>query len=343
MTAFDLQLSEPTTTPMPRRVWAGMVGLYAIVMIAILSTGDPHDHPISRASLISMTIVLSIALGALMVAMLGARLDAKRVTVSGIITLVLSICVLAALNWGDQHDAQHADTSRLAVPWNWIAYFQQQATSASNFSGALTANVLGVAIFEETIKLLPAMFCFAAMRSRSARGFVLSAAMGGLIFGVAESVAFTHLVYQRQGAAAWVYVVRFGASTPAHAFWAAIGAAVTCALEIARSQHCPTNQKKSGADEKNGTRYRFSQAGARDLSSHPFAADRDERKASGTFFSSAVAGWGVACVLHGLHNATQNSIGPVAQVPAIFVAMLLMFAAVRWAWRTDLATSPLAA
>jgi hypothetical protein len=56
-----------------------------------------------------------------------------------------------------------------------------------------------------------------------------------------------------------------------------------------------------------------------------------------------VAGWGVACVLHGLHNATQNSIGPVAQVPAIFVAMLLMFAAVRWAWRTDLAASPLAA
>jgi uncharacterized membrane protein (GlpM family) len=296
MTAFDLQLSEPANTPVPKRVWAGMVGLYAIVMIAILSTGDPHDHPISLASLISMTIVLSIALGALMVAMLGARPDAKGVTVSGIITLALSICVLAALNWGDQHDAQHADTSRLAVPWNWIAYFQQQATSASNFSGALTANVLGVAIFEETIKLLPAMFCFAAMRSRSARGFVLSAAMGGLIFGVAESVAFTHLVYQRQGAAAWVYVVRFGASTPAHAFWAAIGAAVACALSARHGR-----------------------------------------------MSSMLTGWGVACVLHGLHNATQNSIGPVAQVPAIFVAMLLMFAAVRWAWRTDLAASPLAA
>ena len=297
MTAVDLQLSEPNPSPIPKRVWAGMVGLYAIVMIAILSTGDPGDHPISILSLISMTIVLSIALSALMVAILGARSDAKRVTLSGFLTLVLSICVLLALNWGDQHNAQNADTSVLATPWNWIAYFQQQATRATSFSLALTANVFGVAIFEETIKLLPAMCCFAAMRSRSARGFMLAAAMGGMIFGIAESIAFTHLLYQRQGAAAWVYVVRFGASAPAHAFWSAIGAAVACALLKARHGRV----------------------------------------------SSMLTGWAVACILHGLHNATQNCVGPIAQVPAIFVAMLLMFAAVRWAWRSDLAASPLAA
>jgi RsiW-degrading membrane proteinase PrsW (M82 family) len=293
MTAIDFKLSELTTPPMPRRVWAGMVGLYAIVMIAMMTAGTPSEHSISMLSLVSMTIVLSVALTALMSAMLGVRGDASRIVVSALLTLVLSICVMLALQWGDQHDAQHADTSRLVVPWNWIAYFQYQATKATSFSLALTANVFGVAIFEETIKLLPAMVCFVLARGRSARGFMLAAAVGGLIFGVAESIAFMQLIYQREGAAPWVYVMRLGASTPAHAFWSAIGAAVACAMLNARCGR----------------------------------------------MVSLLSGWALACVLHGFHNATQNSIGPAAQVPSVFAAMLLLFIAVRWAWRSDLCRS----
>jgi RsiW-degrading membrane proteinase PrsW (M82 family) len=289
MTAVDLELSEHDTQTLPARVWAAMLGLYAIVMIALFSAAAPGDLPIATQSLIAMTFVVTIGLAAMIILMLGVRADASRVIAAALLTTLLAITVMLALQWGDRHDAAHADTSGLLAPWNWNDHLQNRATRATGFAEALAANVLGVAIFEETIKLLPAIGCFASMRRPRTRGFMLAAALGGLIYGVVESASYAQLVYQRHDAAAWVYVVRFGVAAPAHAFWSAIGAAVAAALLNARYGR----------------------------------------------MVSLMTGWACACLLHGLHNATQSAFGPVAQIPSVFAAMLLLFVAVRWAWRAD--------
>jgi RsiW-degrading membrane proteinase PrsW (M82 family) len=290
MAAIDLTLSEHETQPLPGRVWAAMLGLYAIVMIALFSAAAPGDLPIAAHSLIAMTFVVTIGLAAMIIMMLGVRADAPRVVAAALVTTLLAITVMLALQWADRHDAAHADTSGLLAPWNWIDHLQNRATRATDFAEALLANVLGVAIFEETIKLLPAIAVFASMRRASTRGFMLGAALGGLIYGVVESTSYSQLVHQRHDAAAWVYVVRFGVAAPAHAFWSAIGAAVAAALLRARYGK----------------------------------------------MASVLTGLAVACLLHGLHNATQSAFGPVAQIPSVFAAMLLLFVAVRWAWRADL-------
>jgi RsiW-degrading membrane proteinase PrsW (M82 family) len=289
MTAINLELSEHESAALPRRVWAGMLGIYAIVMIALFSAGAPGDIQITTRGLILMTLAVNLALGGMLTAIFGGRIDVRRVMATCVFTLVLSVCAVWMIHWGDRHDAAHADTSRLAFPWTWIDQLQREAGEAHQFGRAFMAQVLGVAIFEEGIKLLPAMIFFATRRSRRVRSFMLSAAVGGLIFGLAESITYANLVYGRQGAPAWEYVMRCGASAPAHAFWSAIGAAVTCMMLSARFGR----------------------------------------------MVSILSGWSIAAILHGFHNASQASFGPVAQIPSLFVAMLLLFLAARWAWRVD--------
>lgn len=287
MTAIDLQLSEQER--LPRRVWAGMLGLYAIVMFALFTAAAPGDKPITSHGLILVTLAINLAMGGMLVAMLGGGIDRRRVLASCLFTLMLSLCAVCMIQWGDRHDASHADTSVLLFPWTVIDGLQRQAVQAKQFASALAAQVLGVAIFEESIKLLPAMIFFAIGRARSVRSFMLSAAMGGLIFGLAESFIYASLVYGRQDAPAWEYVMRFGAAAPAHAFWSAIGAAVTSVMLCARFGR----------------------------------------------ITSILGGLAVAAILHGVHNASQASFGPVTQIPSLFAAMLLLFIAVRWAWRAD--------
>ncbi len=287
MTAIDVQLSEPDK--LPRRVWAGMLGIYAIVMFALFTAAAPGDKPITSYGLILMTLAVNLAMGATFVAMLGGGIERRRIIASCLFTLMLSVCAVWMIQWGDRNDASHADTSVLVFPWTWIDGLQRQAVEAKPFGYAFTAQLLGVAIFEESIKLMPAMIFFAIGRSRRVRSFMLSAAMGGLIFGLAESFIYADLVYGRRGAPAWEYVMRFGAAAPAHAFWSAIGAAVASALLCARFGR----------------------------------------------MVSILSGLAIAAALHGFHNASQASFGPVAQIPSLFAAMLLLFIAVRWAWRAD--------
>src|SRR5689334_19848679 len=140
MTALDLQLSEQDR--LPRRVWAGMLGVYAIVMIALLSAAAPGDAHITTLNLIIMTLAVNLALGGMLTAMFGGGIDVRRVIASCLFTLVLSVAAVWMIHWGDRHDATHADTSLLAFPWTWIDHLQRQAVDAKQFGRAMMAQVL---------------------------------------------------------------------------------------------------------------------------------------------------------------------------------------------------------
>lgn len=223
-------LSEQVPAKLPKRVWAGVLGLYATVLLALLSGLVLGGRPVGLIEVVGLTTIVALVIGALFVALLGAGSDARDLIPSVTVALVLSLAVALALQWGMRHDAAHADTSGLSMPWNWVDHLQRQAREATHFAPALSGQILGVALFEETIKLLPAGFLLLTGRVRSVRSLMLCAAICALIFGMTEAMTYATLVYPREGAIAWTSIVRAGVAAPSHALWSAVGIAVACVL-----------------------------------------------------------------------------------------------------------------
>jgi RsiW-degrading membrane proteinase PrsW (M82 family) len=263
-----------------------MLGLYAVVLLALLS-GLLLNERIVDTSVLMIGALL--VFGSIFFTLMGSRQHLRQVILGSLVTAVLAICICAAIHWGVNHDASHADTSGLPAPWNWVDSFQRQATQRLPLIDSVASNIFGVAIFEETIKLLPVAFLILTTRAKSARGLMLVAAMSGLAYGLVEAATLVDLSYRRGDAGAWDDVVRFLVAAPAHALWCGIAAAVAFGFLKARCSRV----------------------------------------------TALLAGWSLACLMHGTHNATQSSFGAISQIPSVFTAMLIFFAAVRWAWRVD--------